>query len=411
MSGGLNEYQIYEYVETDGEEAVILPRRIPNPAPLEEGEVRNAMDDDGNPVWYIGRQGIVGPTDEEPWSKDIPVSYIELKRIQERYLNTMLDISGVHGFGLGANGFTASLLPEYADNADLVPTEIEDIPVTVELRNVHKSFGHAATAFRPIPVAAGIGSLYNGGTLGPHVVRDRPHVMQCCTLWSLTAAHVVRQNITSSTASSPTPIATIPTPRKVGNIAYAFTLVGCGPTSSECERVGYKNRTSQRPDAAAIQTAQGARTPPYNAPWEDEDPTRRMYYKHDKYENGPSGKIKEACIGKKLMVWGAQGGANKGEVTHLNQCIVVDYGHAYARICGVTFLDTSKVLPGDSGALVAWRGTSNRHVVGLFFAGDPESSERSVIPAMDLKDAFATAGKAFSHFWGTKEGYRRPATN
>jgi len=169
------------------------------------------------------------------------------------------------------------------------------------------------------------------------------------------------------------------------------------------------NWTSRRPDAAAIDTTNGARTEPYNAPWQDEDPIRRMYYKHNRYVNGPSGKIKEVRAGHKLYVWGAHGGASKAKVKRINQCTVVAYTH-YVKICGATLLSASDVVPGDSGSLVAYRGTSSRHVAGLLFAGERTTSERWMIPAMDLKDAFSVVGKPFSHYWGTKSGYRKPST-
>ncbi len=139
----VDEYQICEYVETDGPEATIISRRIPNPAPLRVNEIREEVDGEtGERVWYIGTQAFVGPTDEEPWSEEIPLPYIELKRIRRRHDAAIFRIPGVHGFGIGEHGFHVALLPEYADNADLVPTAIEGVPVVVDIEEEFTDFGH-----------------------------------------------------------------------------------------------------------------------------------------------------------------------------------------------------------------------------------------------------------------------------
>ncbi len=126
-----NPYQIYEYVEGDGPEAVILPRRIPNPAPSPIS--RPTMTSDGEPIYYIGTQAIIGPTDEEIWSEYIPIPYIELKRIQVRHMNTLWAIPGVHGMGIGADGFVVKLLPDHEDSRALIPDHLEGVPVSIKI--------------------------------------------------------------------------------------------------------------------------------------------------------------------------------------------------------------------------------------------------------------------------------------
>lgn len=137
-----NEYQIYEYVKSsdvpDG--AIIIPRMIPNPAP----EIKEREDydpdtggyydeEDGEWTWYIGDQGFVGPTDEEKWSPNLPVSTIEMKRIQARHTSRIMGIHGVHGFGIGTEGFVVDLLSRHKDNRKLIPDTLEGIPVEVRL--------------------------------------------------------------------------------------------------------------------------------------------------------------------------------------------------------------------------------------------------------------------------------------
>lgn len=73
-------YHIFEKVPGT---PYVIGREIPNPAPLEPGEVRPDFDPEtGLPIWYIGHQPFVGPTDEEPISPELPIAKIELERIR-----------------------------------------------------------------------------------------------------------------------------------------------------------------------------------------------------------------------------------------------------------------------------------------------------------------------------------------
>jgi hypothetical protein len=122
-------YTIVEEVPGTG---IILARQLPNPAPqLPEG-VR-MHDNAGRPIWYIGRQPYVGPTDEEPVSPELPLSLIALKRIHARHHQEIFSIPGVHGFGIGAKGFVVYLDPTRKDSASRIPTALEGAPVTVEV--------------------------------------------------------------------------------------------------------------------------------------------------------------------------------------------------------------------------------------------------------------------------------------
>ena len=134
-SGG--RYQIFERMLVEGKE-VIISRQIPNPAPLRPGEVREEFDKatGGEPVWYIEYQAYVGPTDEEPFSDKCPVPQIELQRIQWRHMDGIFGVPGVHGFGIGARGFSVSITPEHAENTALIPPTLEGIPVEVEVSSM-----------------------------------------------------------------------------------------------------------------------------------------------------------------------------------------------------------------------------------------------------------------------------------
>jgi hypothetical protein len=123
-------YTVFEEVPGTG---IIITREIPNPAPDRPQGVQSYK---GQPLWYIGGQPYLGPTDEEPVSKELPVPLIALKRIQARHHKEIFSIPGVHGFGIGAKGFVVSLLPEKRDNISQIPKVLEGVPVEVEIREI-----------------------------------------------------------------------------------------------------------------------------------------------------------------------------------------------------------------------------------------------------------------------------------
>lgn len=125
-----NCYGIYEEVPGTG---MIILRHIPDPAPLRPGETRPRFTQQGEPIWYVGDQGIIGPTDEEPVSLELPISLIELKRIQARHQGEIFSIGGVYGFGIGAKGFVVMLHADARDKVSKFPKTLEGVPVELEI--------------------------------------------------------------------------------------------------------------------------------------------------------------------------------------------------------------------------------------------------------------------------------------
>jgi hypothetical protein len=122
---------------------VIISRQIPNPAPGRPQGVE--FDKHGRPIWYVGNQPIMGATDEEPVSHDLPIPLIEVKRIQARHQRELMGIPGVHGFGIGARGFAVFVLPEKQDAIPQIPKALEGIPVEVEVRGMAVFLGSDLT--------------------------------------------------------------------------------------------------------------------------------------------------------------------------------------------------------------------------------------------------------------------------
>ena len=426
----ISDYQVFEEITT-ADRAIILPRMIPNPAPIQANEIRARYDEEtGEDIWYIGTQAFIGPTDEDYWSDEAPLPTIELQRIQMRHLDTILSIPGVHGFGIGPAGFVVSLTPDKALNAEEIPLALENVPVEVEVGEMPRLSSHSRFRFRPIPTGAGIASRMlkpNGqwytewGTLGPHVVRDEPHVGSCCQLWSLTAGHVVKYRLMDPNPAPGTRAVyqpALPSPPQIdhfGDVAHVFRLKPCDtPQDPFCDRPSAPiNLTYEKPDVAAID--HGFRPPPFNDPT-DTDPTRRLQASTSSYINGPSGRIRTAEREDEHKIWGAVTPAgDTGRVVSINQCQVIeeeihrDPIIRLYKICGLNHIHL-EVQAGDSGALVAYAGTGSRHVAGIFIARDLPGFGSWYIPANDIKMAFENAGKDFSHFWGTKSGYRAPST-
>ena len=431
---GEERYQIFEQLDMGGEE-FLVPRMVPNPAPLRGNEIRERYDEEtGEDIWYIGHQAFIGPTDDEQWTDALPYSRIELQRIQMDYQEEIMGIVGVHRFGLSPDGFSVGLDPVHTENLSQIPTFIEDIPVEVEIEAMlqgSSTLGH--TRFRPVPIGAPIAGKVTNlpagqfivGTLGPHVVRDAG---SCCQIWSLTAGHVVKRdpddpNPTPGTRAVYQPFTGQNTPSSnlLGYVAHTFRLQPCSNADLQtlqeweeaCSQSGVPlNATTSEPDIAAID-----HTPfgdyhayPFDRP-EGTDPTRKMVYRADRYVDGPSGRIVTAYPGHKHKLWGAQTpAADRGRVKAAGQVAYVEMGfdHKVYKVCCINSLNLPS-RAGDSGALVAYSGTGRRHVAGVTFATSSTTGYAWYIPANDIKMAFSNAQKAFHHYWGTKSGYWQPS--
>ena len=416
--GESSAYQVWESVNVDGMEHLIA-REVPNPAPLEEGEVREILDPEtGEPVWYIGYQAHVGPTDDKRFSPKHPYSKITMIRIKSRHEGKIFAIPGVHGFGIGEDGFDVIMYkPPEGEQRASVPTTLEGVPVRVVYEDRMQLTGHQENKFRPVPAGAGIGSQYRQGTLGPHVVSTTGG---CCKIWSLTAGHVLKQNLNDP---SPTPgenpvyqPAARTSINLFGRTLYAFALTPCG-TEAQCGvDTAYVNRTNTNPDIGLIDPlpTNTLNTPPFQP--SGTDPTRHLQYgkRGGDYHNGPSGRVIVASRGHYHRIWGSwRAATSKGKVKRINltRTLIGGDGNNY-KICCVNEVDLWTDL-GDSGALVAYSGTSNRHVAGVNIGRKVENGRHVrgayYIKANDITAALARVGRSISHFWGTKSDYRSPS--
>ena len=411
------DYEIFESVPIqDGDSEFLIPREIPNPAPLAEGELpRPTVDDAGEPVWYIGSQGYSGPKDTDPISSQYGRSKIELLRIKARHEEHIMTIAGVHGFGIIATGFGVWLLPDYA--TVMVPETIEGVPVKVFVSSMPERRGHTNIRFRPVPVGARVTASAPGialttvgaGTLGPHIVR---RVGSRYQLLSLTAAHVVRRDPTAPVPTQGTiPIyqPTVNIGNLFGHVRYLFRLRVCGTSVAACWRTGAPtNQSIMNPDIAAVEpTPFGSLvSSPFNTPT-GTDPTRHLQNSASSYINGPSGFVRTATPGHTLKVWGAFTDPRVGQVTATGLTEVSRFRGRLYRDCCLTKMRVP-VADGDSGAAVTYGGTGNRHIAGVMVLGS--LTEGWFIPASHIKEAFTSASWTFSHYWGTKSGYRAPST-
>jgi hypothetical protein len=123
-------YQVYEDVPGVDPPLGILSRDIPNPAPGYPQGVQ--LTERGDKMWYIGTDMRLGPTDEEPFSAELAVPLIVMKRIKVRHEREIISVPGVSSFGIGAKGFVVGFAPEKTENKKLIPPELEGIPVQVE---------------------------------------------------------------------------------------------------------------------------------------------------------------------------------------------------------------------------------------------------------------------------------------
>jgi hypothetical protein len=389
----------------------VIARDIPDPAPLEPGEIRpDRHPETGEPLWYKGHQPFVGPTDEENISASLPVPLIAVKRIKYKHEDELFKIPGVQAVGVASQGILVLITPEKRVNRDRIPSALEGIPVIVEEAGIGQLDSHVNTYYRPLPVGAAIGSSgYGGvkeGTVGPHVSRDVSDVGSCCYLYSLTASHVIQDPLFSPSGLSSIRI-TQPagSPNTYGWVGYAFHQDPCYGTIDNCHNnpSSSKNDTRLNPDAAAIGHPFNDLYPMYSPCNGSQKPVRRMQYGVSSYVNGPTGVIRIPIFSNCsncLKNWGvyshgSQGGLAATDTTVTLQLVL---GENYKQ--GPVDLGTYSSQSGDSGGLIAWNQT--RDVIGLHIGRFGGFTLYGVYTRLDfIKAAFYTAGVSFDHYWGT----------
>lgn len=133
-----------------------------------------------------------------------------------------------------------------------------------------------------------------------------------------------------------------------------------------------------------------------------------MQYTATSYVNGPSGVIQIASIGTSLKMWGVMSDAPKGSLIAMNVTqFFTDndlvHGNRQFKWSGLDVADLERnAILGDSGALIAGNGVSNRHVYGIFIGS--ATADPSVVyyhRAGDIKLALQKAGFKFHRFWGS----------
>jgi hypothetical protein len=411
---GQDRYEIFEEFPGTG---MIVMREIPNPAPFDPGEQRLEVDPEtGLPIWYIGHQPYVGPTDEQPFSPEFPVPKIALQRIQARHHGELLSIPGVHAFGIGAKGFVVFMDPQQVANASLVPQAIEKVPLEVVPAGRFEAIFHQATSYRPVPTSAVVGAFRPEGgvtgTTGPHIVLNNP-----LRIWTLTTTHVVKQHTESPSAVQGRTV------YQPGPGTAIWGVVGLSFQQTPCTQPpnclsGPVNSPSVNPDVAAIAHTSLAHSEPcaqppalcgHTSPSGSSEPIRRMYYGPTSSVNGPSGIVQTAGMGTSLKWWGAYSDAPKGSVTATGvfasiQDPLTGQYFAYSPV-DVVKLERG-AIQGDSGCLVAGNGVTNRHVMGLGFARSGGDFSLGIyFRSSDVQAAIQSAtGGQFRHFWGTASG-------
>jgi hypothetical protein len=412
----------------------IISRDIPDPAPLGKREIRpDRHPETGEPLWYIGRQAYVGPTDEALVSASLPRPLIEVKRIMSRHQDRLFKIEGVHGVGIGEKGLVVYILPKKSANRRLLPTMAEGVPVHVVESRIARGQSHTLK-YRPVPVAAEFTSTasYSTGTLGPHVSRDfSDGIGYCCQLYTLTAGHVVQfpgfpnsnvngQRVIHQPAGSP-----------YGYVAYMFQMMPCvGGIFNGCSS-NYPipiNDVRVRPDAAAI-GHDGADLFPMTSPCNGAaKPVRRMQDGQSSWKSGPSGTIRIPTLSncgsswlsatKCLRIWGIHSHRTPAYLLYVNYFGDIGYElpDNTLRVFRVGPIDAIRTdtatQPGDSGAMIAWEGT--RDNVGLHIAASPFvlTETLAFYERLDyIKTAFYNIGASFDHYWGTAGPASRPSTS
>jgi hypothetical protein len=119
----------------------------------------------------------------------------------------------------------------------------------------------------------------------------------------------------------------------------------------------------------------------------------------------PSGLIRTPGIGTSVKMWGAYSGAVGGRIDVIAGTILVKdtYPKPVNKCYRYCYVDRINIpnQGGDSGALVAYEGTGNRHVAGIFFASPLDSVTLGAwfTKAFDIQRAFINASRGFHYYW------------
>lgn len=400
----------------------VISRDIPDPTPVEPGEVRPTKHPDtGEPLWYKGRQAFVGPTDEEPVSASLPVPLIEVKRIKYRHEAELFKIEGVHAVGIGKDGVLVSILPEKSANRRFIPPSIEGIPVVIQETNIPQLQSHQFKTYSPVPVGAGITSQTptgGNGTVGPHVSRDLADgIGYCCQLYSLTAGHVIQRTwLPPSNVWQQRVI--LQGVFQYGRVSFMFQQNNCG-SYSNCSSYGTPaNDVRIRPDVAAIGHEAGFDYYPMLSPCNGTDkPVRRMQYGVNSWVHGPTGIVRipnfSTCPGKCLKIWGAKSHGIRSSLYATEQSHILATSQSGIYVIDYPVddhLPQTATQDGDSGALIAWN--SSRDIAGLHIASNQSYPYQGVYQRLDyIRTAFDRAGVSFDHYWGTAATKSRPSAS
>ena len=396
--------------------AHVITRDIPDPDPLEPGEIRTARHPEtGEPLWYKGRQPFVGPTDEDNVSASLSVPMIAVKRIKYKHEDELFKIPGVHAVGIGETGIIVSLRPEMRANRSLIPSSVGGIPIIVEEAESSREASHELTWYRPVPIGASIANSLGAASVGPHVSRDINDVGRCCALYTLTVSHFFGpQHLppTGTTIYQPQG-STLP----YGFYGFRFPQTACFGTQAFCESNGVINDTRFNPDVAVIGHP-GCCGPSFNDDFPMPSPcstagkpVRRMVYGSgsNQYVDGPTGIIRIPTMSNCsscLKNWGKTAHGTQGGLTAttITEAVQSAFDPQVWHRQGPMERSSANAYPGDSGGLVAWNQT--RDVVGLVVGShiDLSGLYTAYTRADYVKTAFFRAGVSFDHYWGIGAG-------
>lgn len=283
---------------------------------------------------------------------------------------------------------------------------------------------HQGVRYRPVPLGVGVGRVLAGierreGTIMAHIVRNQDSIGFCCVINTLTAGHVMKHPEDALPVPGSEPPTVQPGPSQTASAPWGFFIKGfvqtrCDPNCTSPSAP--LNTSAGNPDVAVI-----AHVSPdplvhndplgHTSPPNSDEPIRRMQYTATSYVNGPSGVIQIASIGTSLKMWGVMSDAPKGPLIAMNVTqFFTDndpvHGNRQFKWSGLDVADLERnAIQGDSGALIAGNGVSNRHVYGIFIGS--AIADPSVVyyhRAGDIKLALQNAGFKFHHFWGTQSG-------
>jgi hypothetical protein len=292
---------------------------------------------------------------------------------QERYTPALMRIPGVHGTAVGLLPGGRAVVRVFVTRANLpgVPSVLDNVPVARQVTGMFVALTDPTVKLRPVPLGFSVGHpAITAGTIGARVLDGAGRA------YILSNNHVLANSNDASTGDATFQ----PGPYDGGTAADQIgTLAAFKP-------IVFTSTASNTIDAAiALVTKPGDLLP--GTPTDDGYGAPNSAVFGDANNDGMFDD-RSALLDRPVMKYGRTTRLTRGTITGVNATLTVCYEPINIFFCGKSARFVDQIVigapgfsgGGDSGSLIV-TDDSNRHPVGLLFAGN---SQQTIANRIDL---------------------------